>query len=138
MNLERPYPFWLVTCVSVGTIAGYLTDYGAIQGLTTGMIVAVSPLFLLMLALLFMSFWRPILPNCRCGQYNHKGYQYVSPTGDVQAGTRFKCPKCGRVYESSNWCFDEISNDGHTVPFMYYTKWGRWKLTNTERQQSFP
>lgn len=129
MKFERLYPIWFAMCAAVGAIVGNLTDYGAIRGLTDGMIVAVMPLLLMILAVLFMSLWRPPLPDCRCGQCKHKGYRYLGPTDDAHAGIRFNCPKCGRVYESFNGRFDEIAGDGHIVPYMHHSKWGRWKIT---------
>ena len=132
MNLERLYPIWFILCASAGAVVGNLTGYGAIHGLTDGMMVAVSPLFLLMMGLLLMSFWRPILPPCRCGHSNHKGYRHVSPADDAKSGIRFECPKCGRAYELSKDRFDEIASDGHTIPYMRHTKWGRWRKAKAE------
>ncbi len=127
MNIERLYPIWLILCAATGALLGNVTGYGTVRGLADGMIVAVSPIFLLMLALALMSLWRPILPPCRCGKCNHKGYRYVSPASDNPSGIRFRCPECGRVYESSGGRFDEVSNDGHIIPYMRHSKLGRWK-----------
>ena len=127
MNIERLYPLWFILCAAIGAVLGNVTGYGTVRGLADGMIVAVSPIFLLMLALALMSLWRPILPNCRCGKCNHKGYRYVSPASHTPSGIRFRCPECGRVYESSRGRFDEVSDDGHIIPYMRHSKWGRWR-----------
>lgn len=135
MNIERLYPFWFVLCASAGAIIGSLTGHGAIPGLTGGMLIAVLPLFLLGLTYLLLTLWRPNLPTCRCRQCNYKGYKYIGSTDGLQSGeyVRFSCPKCGRVYELSRDRFNELANDGRTVPYMHHTKWGRWKETNAEQ-----
>jgi hypothetical protein len=134
MNIERLYPLWFILCAAMGALLGSVTGYGAVRGLVDGLIVAASPLFLLMLALALMSLWRPVLPPCRCGKCTHKEYRHVSPASDIPSGIRFQCPECGRVYASSKERFDEITNDGRIVPYMRHTKWGRWRLSFQERQ----
>jgi hypothetical protein len=135
MNIERLYPIWFVLCASAGTIIGSATELGAIRGLTGGMLIAVFPLFLLGLTYLFLMLWRPTLPTCRCRQCNYKGYKYIGSTDGLQAvdSIRFRCPQCGRVYELSHDRFDELANDGCTVPYMHHTKWGRWKEIKAEQ-----
>jgi hypothetical protein len=131
MNIERLYPIWFVLCASAGAIIGSATGHGAIRGLTDGMLIAAAPIFVLVLAHLLLMLWRPDLPACRCGRCRHRGYRYVGSADDGKAGIphRFSCPRCGRVYELSDGRFDELANDGHTVPYMRHTKWGRWRKT---------
>jgi hypothetical protein len=61
MNIERLYPLWFILCAAAGALLGNVTGYGPVQGLVDGIIVAVSPLFLIMLAHGIMSLWRPII-----------------------------------------------------------------------------
>jgi hypothetical protein len=135
MNIERLYPIWFLLCASAGVTIGSVTGHGAIRGLTGGMLIAALPLFLLGLTYLFWMLWRPTLPTCRCRQCNYKGYKYVESADGLQAGgsTRFRCPQCGRVYGLSRDRFNELTNDGRTVPYMHHTKWGRWKETKAEQ-----
>jgi hypothetical protein len=129
VKLELLYPVWFILCASTGAWLGNVTGYGTVRGLADGLIVAASPLFVLMLALALMSFWRPILPPCRCGKCNHKDYKYADSSGLAETGrqTRWVCPECGRSYESCNGRFDELLNDGRIAPYVYHTKWGRWR-----------
>ncbi len=131
MNLERAYPAWFATCALVGALIGKAMGHGAIEGLTTGMLVAASPIILLGLAHVALAFWRPVLPPCRCGRCNHSQYGLEAPApGDAAAGgapLRFRCPRCDRSYEFTPGRFDELSSAGHVVPYMRHTKWGRWK-----------
>ena len=135
MNIERLYPIWFVVCASAGATIGSITGHGAIRGLTDGMLIAVLPLFLMGLTNLLLMLWRPLLPTCRCRQCNHKGYKYVGSTDGLQAADsiKFRCPQCGRVYELSRDRFNELANDGHAVPYMHHTKWGRWKDKKDEQ-----
>jgi hypothetical protein len=135
MNIERLYPIWFVLCALSGATIGSVTGHGAIRGLTGGMIIAALPLFLLGLAYLLMMLWRPDLPNCRCRQCNYKGYVFDGSIDGLEAGgsVRFRCPRCGRVYELSIDRFNELADDGSTVPYMHHTKWGRWKETTAEQ-----
>ena len=131
MNMERLYPIWFVLCASAGATIGSVTGHGVIRGLTDGMLIAVLPLFMLGLTNLLLMLWRPILPTCRCRKCNYKGYKYV---GSTDGGTiTFRCPQCERVYELSCDRFNELANDGHAVPYMQHTKWGRWKETTAEQ-----
>ncbi len=135
MNPERLYPVWFVLCALLGTIVGSLTGYGAIRGLTDGMLIAVSPVLLLLLAYPLLMLWRPTLPACRCGRCNYKGYQCVGPADDLQAGepVRFKCPHCGRIYELCRDRFSELADDGRALSYMHHTRWGRWKVARAEQ-----
>lgn len=134
MNIERLYPIWFVLCAAAGATIGHATGRGALRGLTDGMLIAVLPLFLLGLMLLILRLWRPDLPTCRCGQCRSRGYRYVGRADGTSDDTppRFGCPRCGRVYGLSGGRFDELADDGRTVPYMRHTKWGRWKQTGTE------
>lgn len=131
MNIERLYPLWFILCAAAGALLGNVTGYGPVQGLVDGIIVAVSPLFLMMLAHGIMSLWRPIIPPCRCGKCTYKEYRYVSHASDDSSGIRFQCPACGRVYASSRGRFDEVSDDGRIVPYMCHSQWGRWRKNPT-------
>jgi uncharacterized C2H2 Zn-finger protein len=135
MKIEHLYPIWFILCALAGSIIGRMTGHGAIRGMTDGMIIAVLPLFVLLLAYPILKLWRPTLPTCRCRQCNYKGYTYVGPGEGLQSysSRRFRCPQCGRVYELSRDRFSEIVNDDHTIPFMHHTKWGRWKETKTQQ-----
>jgi hypothetical protein len=135
MNVERLYPITFIICAAIGAIIGKVTDYGAIRGLTVGMLIAALPIFLLTIGYLFLMRWRPDLPNCRCGQCKYRNYQYVGQTGLNQADTRlkFKCPKCGRTYVLSEGRFDELTPNGHIVPHVSHSKWGRWKKVEAEQ-----
>lgn len=128
------YPLWLILCISVGGLLGYMTGYGTFRGMTDGMFVAVLPLFLFMIGLMLMSLWRPILPACRCGKCPSKRFRYVRPTKDDQPGIRFQCSACGRIYVSSQGRFDEVSADGQMIPYLRHSRWGRWK----QRSDHFP
>ncbi len=135
MNFERLYPIWFILCALAGAIIGSVTGHGAIRGLINGMLAAASPIFLLTAAHLLLRLWRPDLPACRCGHCSSRGYKYIAPTDGPQAGAprRFQCPQCERVYELAGGRFDERAKDGSTVPYLYHTKWGRWKNTMIEQ-----
>jgi uncharacterized C2H2 Zn-finger protein len=135
MNIERVYPIWLLVCASAGVALGIVTGEGAIQGLIAGMLIAVLPLLLLGLTYPLLMLWRPSLPICRCRECNYKGYKYVRSSDGLHVGSsvRFRCPRCGRVYELSRDRFNELANDGHTIPYMQHTKWGRWKEIKAEQ-----
>ncbi len=135
MKIERLYPIWFVLCASAGAIIGRMTGDGIIRGLIAGMLVAALPLFLLVLVNLLLMLWRPNLPTCSCRQCNQKGYRYIDSADGHQTGVsvRFGCPRCGRLYELSRDRFNELTNDGRTIPYMYHTKWGRWKEAKAEQ-----
>jgi hypothetical protein len=135
MKIERQYPIWFILCALAGAIIGSMNGYGAIRGMTDGMVIATLPLFLLLLTYPLLMLWRPTLPTCRCRQCNYKGYKYVGSVEGLQSGSsiRFKCPQCGRVYELSRDRFSELANDDRMVPYMHHTKWGRWKETKAEQ-----
>jgi hypothetical protein len=135
MNIERLYPIWFVLCASAGAIVGRVTGDGTIRGLVAGMLIAALPVFLLGLMYLLLMLWRPNLPICRCRQCNHKGYKYIDSADGHQTGVsiRYMCPQCERLYELSRDRFNEVANDGRIVPYMYHTKWGRWKKTKAEQ-----
>jgi hypothetical protein len=102
------------------------------RGMTNGMLIAALPVFLLVLIYLILMAWRPDLPTCRCGKCRYKNYMYIGPSDMIRAdgSFRFKCPKCGRVYEKNLNRFNELMADGKMVPYMSHSKWGRWKQTN--------
>jgi hypothetical protein len=129
MKLDYWYPVWVILCACIGALLGNMTGYGTFRGMTDGVIVAMLPFFLLMVALSVMSRWRPILPPCRCGKCNHKAYRYVGSSDLADAGrqTRWLCPECERTYQSCKGRFDELLNDGRIAPYMSHTKWGRWR-----------
>lgn len=86
MKLELLYPAWVILCAATGALLGNVNGYGTFRGLSDGVIVAMLPIFFLMIGLGIMSLWRPLLPPCRCGQCNHKGYRYAGyPTAPRQA-----------------------------------------------------
>lgn len=138
-DLTLVYPIWFALCASAGAIIGSATGHGALHGLTSGMLVAVLPLFLMGLTYVFLMLWRPVLPVCRCRRCNCKSYKYIGSTDSFQSGgsIRYGCPQCGRVYELSHDRFNELANDGHTIPYMYHTKWGRWQETKNIREASY-
>lgn len=127
MRLEFLYPAWFVLCASIGAFLGNATGYGALRGLSDGVIVATMPIFLLMAALGVISLWRPLLPPCRCGKCRQRNYRLAERAGDARPATRYRCPECGRVYESSKGSFDEVTEDGCIIPYMHHSKWGRWR-----------
>lgn len=128
MNIERLYPICFILCAAAGAVIGKFSGHGIIRGLTDGMLIAALPVFLLIFGHLLWTFWRPILPACRCRQCNHRGYRYAGSTDNQTGGpVRFSCPKCGRVYEVSGNRFNELAADGSTIPYMHHSRWGRWK-----------
>jgi len=129
MKLEFLYPVWLILCTATGAALGHFTGYGTLRGLSDGVIVAMMPLFLLMLSLGIASLWRPLLPPCRCGKCSGRKYRLARQAGDTPQAIRFRCPECGRVYESSRGRFDEVADDGRLLPFLHHSKWGRWKAS---------
>lgn len=131
MKIEHIYPVWFILCTVAGAIIGNFTGYGTVRGLTDGMMIAFSPLFIFGITYFLFMLWRPILPQCRCRQGNHKSYTYIETTEDSQAGraVRFGCPRCGRIYEKIENRLNEITKDGISIPYMHHTKWGRWKET---------
>jgi hypothetical protein len=135
MKIEHLYPIWFILCALVGSIIGSMTGHGAIRGMTDGMVIAVLPLFVLLLTYPILKLWRPTLPTCRCRQCNYKGYTYVGPGEGLQScsSSRFRCTQCGRTYELSRDRFSELAHDDQTIPFMHHTKWGRWKETRAEQ-----
>jgi len=129
IRLEFLYPVWLVLCAATGAFLGNVTGYGTIRGLSDGVIVAMAPLFLLMLALGIASLWRPLLPPCRCGKCSRRKYRLARQVGEARQAIRYRCPECGRVYESSDGRFDEVADDGRLLPYLHHSKWGRWKAS---------
>ncbi len=132
MSVERLYPIWFVLCASAGALIGSVTGHGAIHGLVDGMVIAALPLVLSGLAYLVVVLWRPDLPACRCGQCRAKGYEYVGSNTGLQAGVRYRCPRCGRVYELSRGRFDELTEGDRSLPYMLHTKWGRGRAIEAE------
>jgi hypothetical protein len=132
MKIEHLYPIWFILCAAAGALIGHFSGHGIIPGLTTAIMIAVAPIFLLILTHLLWMRWRPILPICRCGRCNHREYRYVESTdGNTGRIVRFSCPQCGRIYELSRNQFYEIAADGSIEPYMNHTKWGRWKNVNS-------
>ncbi len=138
MKLEFLYPAWLILCSATGAVLGNVTGYGTLRGLSDGVIVAMMPLFLLMLALGIASLWRPLLPPCRCGKCSGRKYRLVRQVDDTRQAIRYRCPECGKVYESSNGRFDEVTDDDRLLPYLYHSKWGRWKISVAEVVREAP
>jgi hypothetical protein len=134
MNIERLYPPVFIVCAATGAVVGKVAGYGVLRGLMWGMCIAALPVFLLLVAYLVVTMWRPVMPVCRCGQTRYRDYAYVAPKGNIPADDRvhFRCPKCGRTYEKRRERFDELTADGCAMPYMTHTRWGRWRKAESE------
>ncbi|PKN18663.1 MAG: hypothetical protein CVU71_14415 [Deltaproteobacteria bacterium HGW-Deltaproteobacteria-6] len=131
MKIKHLYPIAFVICAIIGAIVGKTTGYGALRGMTDGIIIAALPLFLIILIYPVLTAWRPVLPVCRCGKSRARNYLYIGPADAAQTdgSVRFKCPTCGRIYEKDHNRFNELMPDGKMVPYMSHSKWGRWRQT---------
>ncbi|QLQ24426.1 MAG: hypothetical protein HZT41_05745 [Dechloromonas sp.] len=73
MKLELLYPAWVILCAATGALLGNVNGYGTFRGLSDGVIVAMLPIFFLMIGLGIMSLWRPLLPPVVAGSAITKG-----------------------------------------------------------------
>lgn len=132
MRIEHLYLVWVILCAAAGALIGAKSGHGILRGVSDGMFVAFLPLFLWMIVYWLMSSWRPLLPPCRCGKSRRQGYRHVGPEMSGRPGRCFRCHACGRLYESHDGRFDEVTDTGCIVPYMHHSRWGRWKRCAAE------
>jgi hypothetical protein len=103
--------------------------YGAKKGLSL-LYLSIAGGCILILYLLyalsaFLSFrWRPPFPRCKTGKCPGVGYYHY--IGVEKNSANYRCD-CGIEYLLSNEGTLQILDKGRAAPFMYHTRFGRWK-----------
>lgn len=128
MNLDRTLPIFVILCVSIGALIGYLRGNSAVTGAEIGLAVGFSPLLLLAIGCAFFTLWCPDRPTCMCGKYKSIDYKHLSHLSKRKRDVYYyKCCNCGREYRLQNKHFDLRLSENDFQSYMMISKWGRWR-----------
>jgi hypothetical protein len=133
MNLCRVYPVFIMLCIAISGAIAHVSGAPLLHVIILGLAVGMAPLVLMGIMSILMVAWCPDRPMCRCGKCRSDDYSYVE-SGNITVETVFEyqCPFCSRTYRQRDKRFWEFSSDGSEIPYAVISKWGRWKIEDTE------
>ncbi len=126
MNICRIYPWYIITCITIGLLVPLYTQTSLANGFFWGICAGMLPMTILGVLYLILIQWSPDRPRCICGKCSSNDYQYVDQEKiNDDLAFHFICPFCTREYRSCGGKFELKTKNGLT-PYMEMTKWRRW------------
>lgn len=98
MSLCKALPIWFLASNCVGTLIGKFVMADPLKGLAWGFVIGSTPIWLLLLAGIWVSLVARDHPKCRCGRWKSGDYQSLDYSFDTPMYFDYRCLGCGRHY----------------------------------------